>query len=52
MKLIVHIISETWKVIRYIATGHTNSRRDRQALASYWRYQAAERAAEKGNTRA
>ncbi|MBE1597203.1 hypothetical protein [Streptomyces stelliscabiei] len=46
MKLIAHIASETWRVIRYLATGHTNSRRDRQALASYWRYQATERAAE------
>jgi hypothetical protein len=46
MRLIRHIASETWAVIRYLATGHTNSSRDRQALASYWRYQAAERARE------
>jgi hypothetical protein len=47
MKLIKHIASETWAVIRYLATGRTNSRRDRQALAGYWRYQAAERARER-----
>ncbi|MDX2550133.1 hypothetical protein QA860_08270 [Streptomyces stelliscabiei] len=47
MKLIAHIASETWRVIRYLATGRTNSRRDRQALASYWRYQTAERVRER-----
>jgi hypothetical protein len=47
MKLIAHIASETWAVIRYLATGRTNSRRDRQALASYQRYQAAEQARER-----
>lgn len=49
MKLIKHIASETWAVIRYLATGRTSSRRDRRALASYWRYQAAEQAREGSN---
>lgn len=46
MNLIRRIASETWAVIRYLATGRTNSRRDRQALAGYYRYQASEKARE------
>jgi hypothetical protein len=32
--------STTSAAIRYLATGQTRSRKDRRALASYWRYQA------------
>ena len=46
MKKLRHIGRETWRVIRFLATGRTNSRRDRQALANYGRYQAQERGAE------
>lgn len=46
MKTVKHIGRETWRVIRFLVTGRTNSRRDRQALANYGRYQAQEQAAE------
>lgn len=51
MKALKHVGSETWRVIRFIATGETRSRRQRQALANYQRYQARERAAEERGER-
>lgn len=43
MNHIKRITARAWAVVRYMATGQTRGRRDRQALAGYRRYQEAER---------